>query len=274
MADCQRFVIVSCPRTGSTHLVDYLEAIDGVRCLSEVFNERMVLLRHHRPVDPRLEEMGFRNSDPLGFLTRLEREVGDCGWFGFKLFPNQNLPLLQQLCADRRWRKIFLWRDNLVEQYLSFLLAASHFGRKEWGRVPDASKFSASTADLIRDVHTIENNYQVIEKALAHADPGGVFALEYEELARRCRRHAPAAPVPGIAAGRHRDRAGARRGRSGAGLHAWPQQRAASAELRRDPRRPRARPLQALDPALTRIRHAAAGRNCVAKSPAKVMGPT
>lgn len=182
MADCQRFVIVSCPRTGSTHLVDYLEAIDGVRCLSEVFNERMVLLRHHQPVDPRLEEMGVRNSDPLGFLAHLEREVGDCGWFGFKLFPNQNLPLLQQLCADRRWRKIFLWRDNLVEQYLSFLLAAAHFGRKEWGRVPDGSKFSAPTADLVRDIHIIENNYQVIEKALSHADPAGVFALEYEEL--------------------------------------------------------------------------------------------
>jgi LPS sulfotransferase NodH len=182
MADRQRFVIVSCPRTGSTYLVDYLAAIDGIRCLSEVFNERMVLLRHHRPVDPRLDDMGFRNADPPGFLERVEQEVGDCGWFGFKLFPNHNLPLLQRLCADRRWRKIFLWRDNLVEQYLSFLLASSHFGRKEWGRVPDESKFRAWTGELIADIHTIESNYQAIEKALARADLADVFALEYEEL--------------------------------------------------------------------------------------------
>jgi len=184
MAERQRFVIVSCPRTGSTYLVDYLEAIDGVRCLSEVFNERMVLLRHHRPVDPRLEDMGVRNADPLGFLERVEQEVGECGWFGFKLFPNHNLALLQRLCADRRWRKIFLWRDNLVEQYLSFLLASSHFGRKEWGRVPDESKFTAWTGELVADIHTIESNYQAVEKALARADLADVFALEYEELGK------------------------------------------------------------------------------------------
>jgi LPS sulfotransferase NodH len=178
----QRFVILSCPRTGSTHLVDYLNAVERVRCLSEVFNERMVLLRHHHPADPRLNDMGLRNADPRGFLDRLEQEIGDCGWFGFKLFPNQNLPLLQQLCADRRWRKIFLWRDNQAEQYLSFLLASSHFGRKEWGRVPDQLKFKAWAGEFITDLHTIEANYQAIEKALVRADLDDVFALEYEEL--------------------------------------------------------------------------------------------
>jgi hypothetical protein len=248
MADPQRFVIVSCPRTGSTYLVDYLEAIDGVRCLSEVFNERMVLLRHHQPVDPRLDDMGFRNADPRGFLARVEKEVGDCGWFGFKLFPNQNLPLLQQLCADPSWRKIFLWRDNLVEQYLSFLLASSHFGRKEWGRVPDASKFTAWTGDLVPDIHTIEHNYQTIEKALMRANLNDVFALEYEELGNAAimRNLLQFLGLPPASI----DAAIARAAADKALAFARSQQRRATAELRRDPCDPRARSLQALDQAL------------------------
>lgn len=184
MADRQKFLIVSLPRTGSTYLVDYLNAIEGVRCLSEIFHPAEIMLRHHEAIDPQLKEMSVRNTDPLGYLERIEEEMGECFWFGFKHFPRHHLPLLQLLCASRDWRKIFLWRENLLEQYLSFLLASVHFGRTGWGRVPDQVQMSVPLETLLDDIHTVQANYLEIEKALLLAHIDDVFTLEYEDLGR------------------------------------------------------------------------------------------
>jgi hypothetical protein len=184
MPEPQRFVIVSLPRTGSTYLVDYLDDIAGVRCLSEVFHPNEIMLRHHQPRDPALLDRQERDVDPLGYLARLEGEIGDVGWLGFKHFPRHGEKLLQYLCENRRWRKIFLWRDNLLEQYLSFLLAAAHFGKITWGRVPDESRITVPPGLLMEDVHTIERNYLLIEEMLVRAHADDVFALEYGDLGR------------------------------------------------------------------------------------------
>lgn len=184
MSGHQRFVVVSLPRTGSTYLVDYLNAIDRVRCLSEIFHPNEIMLRHHRTDDPRLSDIPLRDADPKGYLNRLEQEIRDVDWFGFKHFPRHSLKLLQQLCADRSWRKIFLWRENLLEQYLSFLLASAHFGKITWGRVPDQERVTIPPGVLMDDFHTIERNYIMIEEALMLADPADVFTLEYHDLGR------------------------------------------------------------------------------------------
>lgn len=182
MAQHQCFVIVSLPRTGSTYLVDCLDAIEDVRCLSEIFHPNEIMLRHHQPRDPRLGDMALRDRDQPAYLERLEQDVGDCGWFGFKHFPRHSPKLLQHLCASRRWRKIFLWRENILEQYLSFLLAAAHFGQVTWGRVPDAEQVTIPPIMLMEDFHTIERNYIMIEEALLLSDPQDVFTLEYGDL--------------------------------------------------------------------------------------------
>lgn len=184
MAQHQRFVIISLPRTGSTYLVDYLDAIEDVRCLSEVFHPNEIMLRHHRPSDPGLGDMAARDADPLAYLSRLEQDIGTCGWFGFKHFPRHGEKVLQHVCASPRWRKIFLWRDNLLEQYLSFLLAASHFGKVTWGRVPDEAQIKIPLNMLMDDLHTIERNYILIEEALMLSDPADVFVVEYGDLGR------------------------------------------------------------------------------------------
>jgi len=184
MAQHQSFVIISLPRTGSTYLVDYLDAIDGVRCLSEVFHPNEIMLRNHRTSDAGLMDLAVRDSDPLAYLQRLEQDIGEVGWFGFKHFPRHGAKVLQHVCASPRWRKIFLWRDNLLEQYLSFLLAAAHFGQVTWGRVPDEAQVTVPPSMLMDDFHTIERNYIMIEEALMLADPEHVFTLEYGDLGR------------------------------------------------------------------------------------------
>jgi hypothetical protein len=185
MIEHQKFVILSLPRTGSTYLVDYLDAIDDVRCLSEIFHPNEIALRHHHPSDSQLLDRAVRDADPLSYLMRLEQEIPGRRWFGFKHFPRHGVTLMRNFCSSREWRKIFLWRDNLLEQYLSFLLASAHFGRAGWGRVPDEAQLTIPVETVMDDLHIIERNYFEIERTLLLADPGDVFSLEYEELGRR-----------------------------------------------------------------------------------------
>jgi len=184
MALHQHFVILSLPRTGSTYLVDYLDAAPNVKCLSEVFNPDVVLLRHHQPSDAALSDKAVRDSDPLSFLHRLEQDVGPCESFGVKLFPTHSPKLLHYFCASRQWKKIFLWRDNILEQYISFLLASAKYGSESWERVDDDARLRVPVDTLIDDLHAMEKNYIEIEDALVLAEPEDVFTLEYDEMAR------------------------------------------------------------------------------------------
>lgn len=183
MAECVRFVILSLPRTGSTYLVDYLDAVPGVCCLSEVFNRETVLLRHHEPKDPSLLDKELRDKDPLAFLARLEQDCGGCDFFGLKVFPSHGGKLLRYFATSSRWKKIFLWRDNILEQYISFLLAATRYGHESWERVADSARVTVPLAGLLNDLHAIEKNYIEVEDALVLADPGQVFALKYVDMA-------------------------------------------------------------------------------------------
>lgn len=166
------------------YLVDYLDAVDEIRCLSEIFHPSEIMLRHHQTIDPRLLDKSLGDADPVGYRERLKQEIGDRPWFGFKHFPRHSLPLLHHLCASREWRKIFLWRDNLIEQYLSFLLASVHFGQATWGRGPDQIQMQVPLALLMDDLHTIQENHFAIEKSLLLAHADDVFTLEYEELGK------------------------------------------------------------------------------------------
>jgi hypothetical protein len=183
-SDRQHFVILSLPRTGSTYLVDYLDAVPGVKCLSEVFNPDIVLLRHHEPRDATLSDKDVRDNDPLAFLQRLEQDVGPCDALGVKLFPAHSVKLLHYFCSSAHWKKIFLWRDNLLEQYVSFLLASERYGQASWERVAHDARLKVPTGTLIDDLHAMEKSYIEIEDSLVLAGPGNVFTLEYDEMGR------------------------------------------------------------------------------------------
>jgi len=183
-----RFVILAGPRTGSTYLVDYLDRISDITCCSELFQDGRIDFRHHRPNDPRLSDPGFRDREPLAFLDLLAAEMHGAGWFGFKMIGNQIAPrgpeFLHRICHDRRWKKIYLWRDDLFEQSVSIILAARHFGTGVWGRTPDEQRVRIPPGELLSYLHMVQALYFVIEAALAHADAADVFALCYRDLGR------------------------------------------------------------------------------------------
>lgn len=182
-AERARFVILSLPRTGSTYLVDYLDGVPGFRCLSEVFNRDTVLLRHHEPKDPSLLDKELRDKDPMGFISRLEEDIGECDFLGLKLFPGHGDKLLRYFATSPQWKKIFLWRDNILEQYISFLLASAQYGHESWERVAHSAQLTVPLGSLLDDLHAIEKSYIDIEDALVLAPPDRVFALEYGDMA-------------------------------------------------------------------------------------------
>lgn len=181
-----KFVILAGPRTGSTYLVDFLDAIPGTRCYSELFRNDHIDFRNHQPADPRLQDIAFRDAQSTAFIDLVAEEAKDCDRFGFKIIghqiPKLDPDLLRQLFGGREWKKIYLWRDDLFEQSVSYALAARHFGEAVWGRTPDEHRIALSPKQLVECLHIVQTTYFIIEAALANGDDSDVFALNYDDL--------------------------------------------------------------------------------------------
>jgi len=128
----RKFVIVGIARTGSTLLVDLLNAHSQVQAFGELFRSMDVVGWDVRPFtthqSPRL--LALYRSDPLAFLDRcvFRRWPAACEAVGFKLFyyHARQLPhamVWDHLAADRSIRIIHVRRANVLSQYCSLQLA-------------------------------------------------------------------------------------------------------------------------------------------------------
>lgn len=188
MSEQTKFLILAGPRTGSTYLVDFLDAVPETRCYAELFQKGRIVFRHHEPQDSRLFDIAFRDEKPLEFLSLLAEESQPCRRFGCKIVALQALrptpKFLTQLGSDRGWRKIYLWRGDLFEQAVSFLLAERHFGEGSWERTPEARRIAISPQDLLACLHLLQREYLAIEALLRTAHTEDVFSLGYRDLGR------------------------------------------------------------------------------------------
>jgi len=186
MSERTKFLIFAAPRTGSTYLVDFLHAVPETRCCAELFQKDRIVFRNHEPRDPRLADIAFRDANPVEFLRLLAEESPPCRRFGCKVVGLHALrptpEFLNQIGRDRSWKKIYLWRDDLFEQAVSFLLAERHFGEDLWERTPEARRIEMSPQDLLARLHLLQREYLAIEAVLAAAHPEDVFSLDYRDL--------------------------------------------------------------------------------------------
>jgi LPS sulfotransferase NodH len=131
-ADYSKFVIVGAARTGSTLLVDLLNAHSQVLAFGELFRTPEAIGWDVRPFvtyqSPRLIDL-YR-ADPVAFLERsvFRRWPANYAAVGFKLFyyharqPPQSV-VWDHLASDRSIRILHIKRRNLLAQYLSLLIA-------------------------------------------------------------------------------------------------------------------------------------------------------
>ncbi|MGR3541033.1 MAG: nodulation protein NodH [Hasllibacter sp.] len=111
------FVLFAEMRTGSNHLEASLNAMNGVTCHGEAFNNAFVGYPN------RAEALGFdlarRRADPAAMLDAIAAAEGVNG---FRYFHDHDPRVFDLLMADDGWRKIVLTRDPL-DSFVSLEIA-------------------------------------------------------------------------------------------------------------------------------------------------------
>lgn len=126
-----KFVIVYTSRTGSNFLSSTLDSHPQILCHHELFNAGGIhgsLGCEQQGIDLELGTVEDRDRNPWRFLnTVFQRTLGH-STVGFKLAAHENKPVLVSVLLNRRIRKIVLRRDNLLDTFVSNLIA-EHTGQ-------------------------------------------------------------------------------------------------------------------------------------------------
>jgi hypothetical protein len=184
----QRFVILCWARTGSYYLTNLLDQHPLITCHEEVFKSHRMELRksflHCLGLGLGLgkDDVSIRDSDPLGFLDRLEA-CSETPLVGFKLFPSHNNELLEHVLLDHETRKVLLMR-NPLQIYVS-LLNARKSGqwtlKRKYGRQPRV-RLHFDREEFFREALSCISFY---ERCLTHETPESdnpLFPLDYQNL--------------------------------------------------------------------------------------------
>lgn len=141
-----RFVILSSARTGSTLLTNVLNASSDIRCLFELLNPE--LQQYGQPATPELRAL--RQADPAAFVERIAgAATKPC--FGFKIFPGHADEWLEGVLGDSSWRKIVLYRENVLAVHSSRKIAAA---RGKWSDTAQKVPLEAENSDHAIDDQT------------------------------------------------------------------------------------------------------------------------
>lgn len=140
----QRFVIITAARTGSNALVNALTNHREIHCDYEVFHPLHIYTAGDCPFD-----LNERDADPVKFIrTVMDWNKGrypEKPIYGFKLFFGHSDAVYQRLIADKSWQKIILSRDNILDQYVSEVIARQS---AKWNSMQGAHKKKTTTVDL------------------------------------------------------------------------------------------------------------------------------
>jgi hypothetical protein len=117
-----KFVIVGSARTGSSYITDSLLAHDDVLMHGEPFQKHN-LDWHIREVVRSQIDLSSRECDPIGFFDQLMRLSAGRAFVGAKILYGQCDEALYAACRNPDYKKIFIFRPNLLANYSSFLLA-------------------------------------------------------------------------------------------------------------------------------------------------------
>ncbi len=144
------FVILSAPRSGSTHLVNLLCRHPEVACHGEVFGKKRVLFwgagaERNKPLAEEL--FALRDADAEGFLERIFGLNMGRTHVGFKIFEEHGRQIIDRLIDDVGIKKIFLYRGNILAAYSSSVVAKATgvWGTRQRSMLPEGlrAKFVA-----------------------------------------------------------------------------------------------------------------------------------
>lgn len=177
----QRYVILSTPRSGSSHLVQALETHPHVACLGEIFNLHGGAMRKLGIMSKRTLDKA--SNEPLVYLDELMEAWSERPQakpvFGFKMMLHHDPRVIDHLVSDHQWRIILLRRDNVLAQWSSLQIAKI---TGEWGSKGKKKRAAAGIPEP--ETPPIEFKSRVFEAYCDRLD------ARYDSIKRRVAKHA------------------------------------------------------------------------------------
>lgn len=108
-------------------LVSALDSHPQIVCLGELFRRRILdrrgALQVLADIDEKFSDEVYRHTHQEAYLDAVFALHPDARFIGFKLMLPQNVELRDRLIADPAYRKILLYRDNILACYSSERIA-------------------------------------------------------------------------------------------------------------------------------------------------------
>jgi|HubBroStandDraft_6_1064221.scaffolds.fasta_scaffold115545_2 hypothetical protein len=141
------FVIICAPRTGSSYLVGVLSGHPELFVNGNIFDTRKKRLPVFWPNEDLTsgatsELLELRGRDPESFLQRILSTNYGREHVGFKMFNGENNEILGRIVADQNFRKVVLYRHNVLANFSSALVAGKtgKYDLKEGEEMPATPK--------------------------------------------------------------------------------------------------------------------------------------
>ncbi len=123
----QKFVLLSTPRTGSNMLVSAFSSHPEIHCFGELFRRQSKSssygLEVLQDIPPKFSEERYRHTHASEYISAVFSTAKGASHVGFKLMLRQNIELRDALIIDQQFRKILLYRENILACFSSECIA-------------------------------------------------------------------------------------------------------------------------------------------------------
>jgi hypothetical protein len=156
-----------------------------MHCYGELFRGKFELKKFVPGIDDRYLDPDYRRNHALEYLDAVEALTGDVSVLGFKLMINQDpkLNLMRRLVAERGFQVILLYRENLLAQFASEMLAKkTGQGAAVQGQTIIRETVPFDEKRFLAHAGSVTRNYEKARNALRQLD-SAYLELEYLQLA-------------------------------------------------------------------------------------------
>lgn len=188
----QKFIVLSAPRSGSNHLIHFLDSHPSITCFGEPFQPNFLLGNPSRtmfenPVILFLYKF-FRATHPIFFLNHIifKQYPEQISAVGFKIFyEHANLGNMTQVWSylkrSQKLKIIHLQRKNILKSYVSLLVAF-----KTGNFISYSNATDMQDSRIILDYHLCKKYFTTVEAWRAEYDhmfsKKHIMHIYYEDL--------------------------------------------------------------------------------------------
>lgn len=180
-------VLLAHARSGSTMLMEYLDAQPDTSFAHEIFHQKKVHMPRFMAAAGKDQAalLAERDSDPLAFLGRV---VAACPTpnFGFKWFRGHSAPVRDHVIAAPDWRVLVLYRENFLALFASQRTArlTGRYIARSPDAVPPLPVLPFVPEEFLREYSHYRRYYDGL---IAQCDRAGkaFHLIEYKDLSNR-----------------------------------------------------------------------------------------